>query len=59
MLISLLLLVPLTAMALVLGLGRLEDSLLGAPAVLTDDGSGDTVAADTVASDTVAATPAR
>ena len=52
--ISLLLLVPLTAMALVLGLGRLEDSLLGAPAVLTDDGSGDTVAADTVA-----ATPAR
>ena len=48
MLISLLLLVPLTAMALVLGLGRLEDSLLGAPAVLTDDAPEDTVAATPV-----------
>ena len=42
MLISLLLLVPLTAMALVLGLGKLEDSLLSAPAVLADGAPGAT-----------------
>ena len=55
MLISLLLLVPLTAMALVLGLGKLEDSLLSAPAALADDAPVATVAP--VAA--VATTPAR
>jgi len=38
MMISLLLLVPLIAMGLVLGLGRLEDLLLRAPAVPAGDG---------------------
>jgi len=37
MMISLLLLVPLTALALALGLGRLEDTLLRAPAVPAAD----------------------
>ena len=37
MIISMLLLVPLTAMGLVLALGRLEDTLLRAAAVPVDD----------------------
>ena len=37
MLISLLLLVPLTALGLVLGMSRLEDSLLRAPSAPADD----------------------
>jgi len=44
MMISLLLLVPLTALGLVLGLSRLEDTLFRAPAVPADDAPAPTMA---------------